>query len=112
VDGHLVGDGRELRRESLHAFNEERDVRKPRALGAPGAGGERVRACVDGDRERIRICPRAMEGVAAVTRTDVDDDATVCGGYSSDLTDVDVDETLADESTHAAMVPPSHSPPA
>jgi hypothetical protein len=42
--------------------------------------------------------------IAAVARADVNDDAAESGCRGGDLTDVDVDEALADQSAHDQMV--------
>jgi hypothetical protein len=67
---------------------------------APRSTREGVRACVDRDRERIGISPGAIEYVAAITRANVEDDVAECGGVCGGLTDVYVDDPLAEKSSH------------
>jgi hypothetical protein len=45
-----------------------------------------------------------VQNVATVARSHVHEDAAERGGYCGGLTDVDVDEALAEESTHTGMV--------
>jgi hypothetical protein len=45
-----------------------------------------------------------MQDVATVARAHVHENVAERGGYCGVLTDVDVDETLSEESTHAPMV--------
>lgn len=68
----LVREASQLRRKALDAFNEERRVREVRPLRAPGSPRKRVGARVDRDRERPRLGPRAVQNIAAVARTQVD----------------------------------------
>jgi hypothetical protein len=104
MDRHLVRHLGELVRKSLHTFHEERRVRKARPFCAPRTTGEGIRARIDGDRESARLGPRAVQDVATVTRTQVHQDVVERGGYCGGLTDVDVNEALAEKSTHPAMV--------
>jgi hypothetical protein len=80
VHGHLVSDGRKIRREPLDPFHEERDVTEATPFRAPCAVREPIGACVDRDCEGRRLAPRAMEGVAAVARAHVNEDAGERGG--------------------------------
>jgi len=95
MDRDLVRDGGQLPRETLDPFNEEGDVREACPFRAPRSVREGVGTGVDGDGERRRLGPRAMQNVAAVTRADVHDDMAERGGYPSDLTDVHVNESFA-----------------
>jgi hypothetical protein len=52
-----------------------------------------------------------VQDVATVARTQVHQDAIEGRGYCADLTHVDLDELLAYESTHAAMVVPGTARP-
>ena len=80
MDGDLVGETRELHRETLDALDEERRVRDARSLRAPRTARESVRARVDGDRERIRLGPGSMQNVAAVACAHVHEDVAERGG--------------------------------
>ena len=72
MNGDLVREARQLPRKALDAFNEERSVGDERPLRAPGSPRKRVGARVDRDREGPRLGPRAMQDIAAVAGTDVD----------------------------------------
>jgi len=102
VDRYLCRELAQFCRQTLDAFHEERRIGKARALRAPRAARKAIGARVDRDREGLRLGSRAVENVAAVPRANINDDATERGGYPGDLTDVDVDETLTEKSTHAA----------
>jgi nitroreductase len=62
--------------------------------------GERIRGCVETDRQRVRPRARDVERISPVSRPGIDDDAGERAGEVSDLTDVDVDEALTDDLTH------------
>ena len=100
MNGHVVGEARQLTRKALDPFDEERGVRDARSLRTPRAAREGIGACIDGDRERCRLGPRAVQNVATVARAHIHENVAERGGYGSGLTDVDVDEALADKSTH------------
>jgi hypothetical protein len=104
VDGDLVGDAPELLRKTLHSFHQKGGVRQARSLRPPCAAREGVGARVDGQRERGRLGPRAVQNIATVTRSHVHENVAERGGYRGGLTDVDVDEALAEKSTHIPMV--------
>ena len=95
MDRDLVRDGGQLPRETLDPFNEEGDVRQARPFRAPRSVREGVGTGVDGDGERRRLGPRAVQNIAAVTRAHVHKDAAECHGYRSGLTDVHVHESFA-----------------
>jgi hypothetical protein len=80
VDRDLVCTAQELPRKVLHGFDEERDVAKARSLCAPGPTREAVRTRIDGKREGVRLGPRTVEYVAAVTRPDVCENVAEGGG--------------------------------
>ena len=72
MNGYLVREARQLPRKALDAFNEERRIRQVRPLRAPGSPRKWVGTRIDGDRERRRLGPRAVQNIAAVARTHVD----------------------------------------
>ena len=80
MNGELVGQGRESWRNPLDPINEECRVAKARTPCSPRAGGKGVRAGIDSDGERGRLGPRAVEDVAAITRTHVHKNAGERGG--------------------------------
>jgi hypothetical protein len=90
----------------LDALHEEGGILETLALGLPGATHQAVGARIDGDRESIRLGSRAKDDVATVPGPHVHDYGAEPGGYRSDLTDVDVDEALAEKSTHVGMLTP------
>jgi hypothetical protein len=104
MDGDLVRERPQLAREAFDALNEESHIRQSRSFGAPRAGREGIGTGVDGDRKGAGLRPGAIENVATVARAHVHEDVAERGGYPGDLTDVDVDEALAEKSTHRAMV--------
>ena len=70
-------------------------------MRTPGTSRESVGARIDRDREGVRLGPRAVEDIAAVARTYVDQYMAERGGQGRDLTDVDVHEALAGDASHA-----------
>ena len=100
VDGDLVGGLVERAGQLLDSRDEERHVRESQAVRAPCTIGECVGARIDSDRERIRFASRAMNRIAAITRANVDHDPAESGGYRGGLTDVYVDDPLAEKSSH------------
>lgn len=98
----LVGDAGELGGETLDALDEERGIRNSEAMRAPGTFRERVRARVQRDREEARIVERPAQHIGAVAGADIDQDPRMCAGRFRDLTDVYVDDPLAEESTHTS----------
>jgi len=111
LDRHLIRHPSEVVRKALHTFDQERCVRKARSFRTPGAAGQGIGARVDGDREGTWLGPRPVQDVAAIARAHVHEDVTETGGYCGDLTDVDVDEMLAEKSTHTSMVAPGGTAP-
>jgi hypothetical protein len=100
MDGDLVCETPKLARDAFDAVDEESRIRQSRSLRAPRTAREGIGARVDRDRERARVGPCAVQDVATVARAKVHEDVAEGGGYLSDLTDVDVDEALAEKSTH------------
>jgi hypothetical protein len=93
-----------VERESLDGLAQEDEVRQWLADCATRGVRERVRGCVETDRESVRARARDVERIAPVSRTEVDDRARECAGRFGDLTDVDVEETLTDELPHVRDV--------
>lgn len=104
MDAHLVGDAREVARDSLDGADDQGDVRRPVARKAPRGVRQRIRGGVDADREGVRPRARYEERIAPVSSTDVDDDAAVRAGACEGLTDVYVETPLADQKSHAGDV--------
>lgn len=104
MHGDLVRESAKRRGQPLSTLDDERDVRKPCAPRLPRATDETVRTGVDGDREGVGMDARVMDDVGAIARANVDDDAAERGGESSGLTDVYVDEALAEKTTHERML--------
>lgn len=104
VDRRLARDLVELGGQALDTPDEERRVLEARPFRAPGAIGQGVRARVDREREGRRFAPGSMENVAAVARAEIHQNAVERGGSCRDLTDVYVDETLSEKTTHEGMV--------
>jgi hypothetical protein len=71
---------------------------------------KRVRGRVESDREGVRSLARYVERIAPVSRSGIDHRARERAGEFGDLTDVDVQETLADELTHARMLAGGQTP--
>jgi len=94
----------ELRRQALDRLDEEHRVLEASPSRAPGAAGQDVRARVDREREGRRFSAGSMENVAAVARAEIHENAVERGGSCRDLTDVYVDETLSEKTTHEGMV--------
>jgi len=107
LDRHLVRQLSHVVGKALHTFDQERRVRKARSFRAPSGAGEGIGARVDGDREGTWLGPRPVQDVAAIARAHVHEDVAETGGYCGDLTDVDVDEMLAEKFTHTSMLAPA-----
>jgi hypothetical protein len=95
VDRDLVSEG--LLLERLDWITQQDEVRQLFSRDSARRVRKRIRGGVESDREGVRSRARYVERVAPVTRAGVDHRARERAGALGDLTDVDVDESLADE---------------
>jgi hypothetical protein len=105
MDRHLVRHG--IQPESLDRLAEEQQVRQPLTHGESCGIRKRVRGSVESDREGLRPRARHVERIAPVSRSGVEHRARERAGDLGDLTDVDVEKTLTDETAHAQMLAPA-----
>ena len=99
VDRELVCE--RIQRKALEGLAEQDEVRDASADGTTCRIRKRIRGCIETDREGVRSGARYMEWIAPITRAGVDHRARERAGELGDLTDVDVEEALADELSHA-----------
>jgi hypothetical protein len=102
MDRELVGE--RVHREALEGLAEQDEVGDAIADGTTCRIRKGIRGCVESDREGVRSGARYMERIAPITRAGVDHRARERAGELGDLTDVDVEEALADELSHATDV--------
>jgi len=104
VNRELVGE--RVHREVLEGLAEQDEVGDAIADSTTCRIRKRIRGCVETDREGVRPGARYMERIAPVTRAGIHHRARKRAGELGDLTDVDVEEALADELSHAGDVIP------
>jgi len=102
VDRELVCE--RVERETLYGLAEQDEVRDLIADSTTCRIRKRIRGCVETDRERVRPRSGHVERVPPVARSRVDHRAREATGELGQLTDVDVEEALADELSHATDV--------
>ena len=93
-----------VERETLYGLAEQDEVRDLIADSTTCRIRKRIRGCVETDRERVRPRSGHVERVPPVARSRVDHRAREATGELGQLTDVDVEEALADELSHATDV--------
>ena len=93
-----------VERETLYRLAEQDEVRDLIADSTTCRIRKRTRGCVESDRERVRPRSGHVERVPPVARSRVDHRTREATGKLGQLTDVDVEEALADELSHATDV--------
>jgi predicted enzyme related to lactoylglutathione lyase len=99
VDRELVCE--RIQREGLQRLAEHDEIRDAITNSTTCRIRKRIRGCVESDRERISARSCYVERVTPVTRSGVDRRQRERSGELGQLTDVDVEEALADELSHA-----------
>jgi hypothetical protein len=99
VDRELVCE--RIQREALQRLTEQDEIRDAITNSTTCRIRKRIRGCVESDRERISARSCYVERVTPVTRSGVDRRQREGSGELGQLTDVDVEEALADELSHA-----------
>jgi len=92
VDGGLIRYA--VKRRGLDRGDEERDVRQRASRQRARGISDGIERWLECDRERVRTRASDVQGIAAVTGTDVDDRPGVRPGARGDLTDVYVEKPL------------------
>lgn len=96
----MIRDAVELTRRVLDARDDEQHVRDLLTEGGTRADAQSLDAWVESDRESLWFGAREADGRETVAGPDVDDDAARGGDQPMGLTDVHLDELLADKRTH------------
>jgi len=102
VDRQLIRE--RIEGEALQRLAEQDEVRDRFADSTTRRIGEGISGCIESDRERVRPRSGHVERVPSVARSRVDHRAREATGELGQLTDVDIEEALADELSHATDV--------